>query len=122
MSAPTESTFAADLQQAVEQSVLAMVRKGDWLSVDYGRRIQVTPEKLRELYEGIDLRRVVAKCAERVEERLADVLFNALATEIATDVKKILSNTELREAVRAIIREKIRGAAKALAAPNGGAA
>lgn len=120
MSAPKPS-FTTDLQQAIEASLLSLVRKGDWLVLDYQRRVQVPVERLREIYEAINFDRVKALCIERAEERIADAYMNTMATEIATDVKHILSNRELREDLRSIIRAKIKAAAAAVT-KDGGAA
>lgn len=114
MSTPKPQTFTTELHQAIERCVLDFIRKGDWLTLDYQRRIQVDPQKLREIYDAIDFERVKALCVQRAEERIADAYMNAMATEIATDTKQILSNRELREDIRAILRKKMRTAAGAV--------
>lgn len=102
--------FVAQMHQTVERAVLDEIRKGSWLTIDYKSRVQIDLPTLRSIYEGVDMERVKAVVRERLESMIADKILNAMATEIATDVKQILSQRELREDVRAIIRDKIREA------------
>ncbi len=74
----------------------------------------VTPGNLREVYQSVDMVRVGEILKVKIEQKVADAILNNLATEVATDVKKIMSNTELREDCRAVIRDKIRQASKGL--------
>ena len=106
--------FAEQVQQAAEESIIAALKSGEWLRMNYSNKLAVSTEQLREVYQGIDMSRVAEILKAKLEQRLADTLFNNLATEIATDVKKIMSNTELREDCRAVIRDKIRRAAEGL--------
>ncbi len=103
------SDFERDIQQAVQSAIVKTLASGDWLTVHWKDRFGVSPERLREVYNSVDMDKVTAIIKEKIEKRIADSLFNALATEIATDVKKIMCNTELREDCRAVIRTKLRG-------------
>lgn len=100
--------FKEKINEAVEQSVIATVRKGDWLRIDYTDRMVVPSADLRAVYAGLDMGRVMAEVRAQVEQHIADSIMNAMATEVATDVKKILSNQELREDIRAVVRSKLR--------------
>ena len=111
-------TFEQQLAEAVQQSVLKMVRDGSLVIPDYASRAKVPHAKVQELYDSVDWVRVKELCLARVEERCADHLLNAMATEMATDVKQVLSNKELREEVRAFIRAGVKRVADA----TGGAA
>ena len=106
--------FAEQLVQAAEESIVKTLKSGDWLKVTYGERMTVSPEQIREVYQAIDMGKVAEILKAKIEQRLADTIFNNLATEVATDVKKIMGNTELREDCRAVIRGKIRQAAEGL--------
>jgi hypothetical protein len=106
--------FAEQVQEAAQQSVVSTLKSGEWLSLNYANKVAVTSEQLREVYQSIDMSKVAEILKAKLEHRLADTLFNALATEVATDVKKIMGNTELREDCRAVIRDKIRQAARGL--------
>jgi hypothetical protein len=106
--------FAEQMQQAAEESIVNALRSGEWLKLNYANKVDVTSGQLREVYQSIDMSRVIGILKDKLEKRIADTLFNAFATEVATDVKKIMANTELREDCRAVIRDKIRQAAKGL--------
>lgn len=108
------NNFAEQVQQAAEESIIKALKSGEWLRINYANKVAVTTDQLREVYQGIDMSRVAEILKAKLEQRLADTLFNNLATEVATDVKKIMSNTELREDCRAVIRDKIRQAAEGL--------
>ncbi len=106
--------FAEQVQQAAEESIVKALKSGEWLRINYGNKVAVTSEQLREVYQGVDMVKVAGILKAKIEKRVADSIFNNLATEVATDVKKIMSNTELREDCRAVIRDKIRQAAEGL--------
>lgn len=101
-------SFEQRLLASVEDSLIKLVQDGGFITATYENRLKVDPTIMREIYERIDLKRVVVLAAERAEERMADTVFNALAQELASDVKQILSNKELREECRALIRDKMR--------------
>lgn len=105
-------TFEQQLTEAVQQSVLKMVRDGNLVVPDYAARAKVPAAKVQELYDSVDWNRVRAIVIERVEERCADSILNSMATEMATDIKQVLSNKELREEVRSFIRAGINRVAK----------
>jgi len=108
----TAMGFARSIQAAVQKTVINILAKGDWLTVDYGTRVKVPMAHLQECYDSIDMERVKAKVTRKLEEKLADKIINNLATEIATDVKSIMSNVELREQCRGILRAHMKTAAK----------
>jgi hypothetical protein len=99
--------------QAMEDSLVAMIRKGDWILPAYESRIKVNMSTLRIVYDGIDMNRVLRLVQGKVEEHVADKILASLATELATDVKQVMTNRELREDVRAVIRSKFRELAAA---------
>jgi hypothetical protein len=103
-----DKTFEQQLTEAVQQSVLKMVRDGNLVVPDYAARAKVPPAKVQELYDSIDWNRVRAVVMDRIEERCADSVLNNMATEMATDIKQVLSNKELREEVRSFIRAGIK--------------
>jgi uncharacterized membrane protein YheB (UPF0754 family) len=107
-------SFDEDIQQAVRDSLVKMIRSGDWLKLDYSAKLPIDTAFLRRVQNSVNLDNVLAKLTDQIESRIAEAIFNAMATEIATDVKKILSNMELREDVRAILRAKIRNVAEAV--------
>lgn len=103
-------SFDEDIQQAVQHSLVKLIRSGDWLKLDYSAKVPIDTAFLRRVQNSVNLENVLAKLTDKIEDRIADAIFNAMASEIATDVKKIMSNTELREDIRSILRAKMRAA------------
>jgi hypothetical protein len=108
----TTAGFARSIQAAVQKTVINKLAQGDWLNIDYGNRVKVPMSQLQECYDRIDMNRVMDKLVDRLEDKLADKIFNNLATEIGTDVKSIMSNPELRETCRGILRGHMKSAVK----------
>lgn len=108
MSIETMSEFEMSVLHAIRKSLVDAITKGNWVQIPYNERPTVPAAKLREIYGEIDWVRVQALCLDKVEEMVAGQIVNSLATELQTDVKKIMCNNELREDIRATLREKIR--------------
>lgn len=108
------STFEQDLVKAVQDAILKQVRDNGFVSLPYEQRVKVDGALLREAYANINREMVSARITAIIEERLSDLIWNALATELSNDVKQILSNRELREEVRAVLRDQIRKVAGTL--------
>lgn len=108
MSIDTMSEFEISVLQAIRKSLVDAITKGSWIQIPYNERPTVPAAKLREIYGEIDWVRVQALCLDKVEEMVAGQIVNSLATELQTDVKKIMCNNELREDIRATLREKVR--------------
>jgi hypothetical protein len=106
--------FAEQIQEAAEESIVKTLKSGDWLRVAWDSKMTVAPEQLRKVYESVDMDRVAERLTQKLEGRIADAIFNNMATEVGTDVKKILSNTELREDVRSLLRNKMRATTEGL--------
>lgn len=102
------------LQQTVQQTVIDFVRKGEWLKLDYNQRIGLDAAFLREVHGRVSMEAVIDIVKQDVERRIADGILNAMAQEVANDVKSIMCNKELREDVRSVIRAKIREVKAAL--------
>lgn len=96
------------LSQAVKHTIIDFIRKGEWMKLDYNARINIDTAWLREMHNRVDMDNVMNLAKIQVEQRIADGIINTMATEIATDVKSIMSNKELREDLRAVLRAKIR--------------
>lgn len=107
-------SFEAMLQQAVQHTVIDFVRKGNWMELDYKNRVMLDATWLREMHSRVDMAAVMEICRQQVEQKIADGIMNSMQQEIANDIKSIMCNRELREDIRAVIREKIRSSEKAL--------
>lgn len=103
------STLEDQMLEALQASVIKQIHQGDWLSsVRYQDKLPITQAHLRAIYERIDWTRVEALVLDGLEQKIADKILHSMATEVATDVKQIMSNTELREDLRATLRTKMR--------------
>lgn len=85
------------LIQAVQHTVIDFIRKGEWMKLDHNARLPIDAAWLREMHNRVNMDRVMALLTDQVEQRIADGIINVMATEIATDVKLIMCNKELRE-------------------------
>lgn len=112
------SDLGERLVSAFEDALVKMVATGEFMRQDYSAKIPLEIGTLRSIYAKVDINRVTARVLENVEIRMADQILNSMATELATDVKQVLSNKELREDIRSMIRDKIRAAANALKEPT----
>ena len=101
----------SDLEQAIktaaEKSILKMVQDGAWYATDYSNRIKLPSDFMAQVWALVDTKKVQAAMAARLESELADRIVNALAAEMATDIKQILSVTERREALRQVARNHV---------------
>lgn len=107
-------SFDEILLQSVQHTLIDFIRKGDWLTVDYGNRVKLDASLLRQMQGRVDMTVVMDLVKQQVEQRIADSIMNSMQQEIANDVKSIMSNRELREDIRSVIREKIRACEKSL--------
>lgn len=98
------SAFETEVKKAAEKAVLKLISEGSWLDADYSSRFRVPAEWMQRCWELIDKDKLQGHFARRLEEELANRMVNHMATEIATDVKYILSDKERREALRALAR------------------
>lgn len=108
------STFDTEVTDAARSAIVKLLGSGEWLRVEWSQRVNIKQAQLRAIYDAVDMDHVQELIKDKIEHRIADAIFNSLATEVATDVKKIMSNTELREDCRAVIRKKIRDTADAV--------
>jgi hypothetical protein len=99
--------FADAVRAAAERSVIKLLADGSWLQPDYNNRVKVPATFMDEVWRLVDKDRVKRCLAERIEQELADRIVNAMAAEMATDIKQILSVKERREALRAVAREHL---------------
>lgn len=101
----------SDIEQAIktaaEKSILKMVADGAWFTADYNNRVKLPTEFMTQVWALVDTKKVQARMAERLESELADRIVNALAAEMATDIKQILSVSERREALRQVARNHV---------------
>lgn len=110
--------FGERMVRAIEDAIIKQVRDGSIIKPDYANSLKIDMALVREAYEQINRDSVRAQITALIENKLADALWNAMATEFATDVKKVLSDNDLRAEIRVYIRNEIRKAGEALATPE----
>ena len=107
-------SFEDMLQQSVQHTVINFIRKGDWMKLDYYAKLNLDAAWLREMHSRVNMDSVMELVKLDVERRIADGIMNAMAQEVANDVKSIMCNRGLREDIRSTIRAKIRSAETAM--------
>lgn len=99
--------FETAVKHAAEKAVLRIISDGNWIQPDYANRYAMPKEFMADIWKLVDVEKLKAAMAARLEDELANRIINHLAAEIATDVKQLLSNEERREALRAVARENM---------------
>jgi hypothetical protein len=112
--AEAKPSFEQMMLESMQRTVIEYLRKGDWLTVEYRDKFKVEPSLLREVMQKIDMAVVIERVKEHVEQKGADKIMHSMEQEVANDVKSIMSNRELREDIRSVIRQKIRDCSAAL--------
>jgi tryptophanyl-tRNA synthetase len=101
------TSFNAQLKEAMEKSILKMVQDGGMVQPNHRDRMKLPDGFMADVWGLVDLEKIKAQMAKRLEEELANRVVNHMAAELATDVKQILSVKERREALRAVARENM---------------
>ena len=104
------SDFEKHVLSAVENAIVNHLEKGSWIDWQNRERIRIDPAILRVAYDSVDMGRVLARVRDGIEVHIADKILASMATEIATDVKQIMGNKELREDLRSHLRSHMRQA------------
>jgi hypothetical protein len=101
-------TFEEQVAGAAQRAVIKFI--GDpstWLLPNYEGRMKVPPSWIAECWRLVDSKKVQLEVAKLIEAELAQRIFNAMATELGTDVKQVLSVQERREMIRALVRDNL---------------
>jgi len=109
----SEQTFEQKVRELAEKGILRIISDGAWVQPDYHHRIQLPRDLMNEVWGMVDRESLKKKLAARIEAELADRVVNAIAAELATDIKAILSVPERREMLRALAREHLTSIMKA---------
>lgn len=107
-----ENDFHASFIKAAEDALVKFIGSQDWLKLEWNEKFLVGNGIFRQVYESIDIDRVKARLCERIEDKVVDTIIASMATEIGTDTKRIMSNQELREDLRSVLRDRIRSCVK----------
>lgn len=101
------SDLESKLKSLMEKAIVKMVSDGSFIQPDYANRVKLPADFMSDVWALVDADKVKKQMAKRLEEELASRIVNRIAAELATDMKKILSVQERREALRAVARENI---------------
>lgn len=108
MSTQPQVPFQQRLHETAEEAVLSfLTNPGNWLMPDYKSRCPIPADWIAAAWALVDREAIQRALAQRIEQELADRIMNHLAAEMATDVKRLLSNEERREALRAVARQHL---------------
>lgn len=94
------------IQQAFENAMIDMIRKGDAFKLAYDNRLDISKE-LRKAYEMIDYNKVYTRISQLLEEELAQKIVNKIITEMGTDIKQLMSNATVRDDLRFLLRKGV---------------
>lgn len=102
------SDFESRVKEAAENSLLRLLENpNNWHVQPADKHIKVPPGLMNEVWQMVDFQKVKAAMADLIQQQLAERIVNHMAAEIANDIKKVLSDPERREAIRAVCRENI---------------
>lgn len=99
--------FETAVKHAAEKAVLKIISEGQWVQPDYANRFLLPKDFMADIWKLVDHEKIKTAMVARIEQEMADRIVNHLAAELATDVKQLLSNSERREALRAVARENM---------------
>lgn len=99
--------FETAVKHAAEKAVLKIISEGQWVQPDYANRFLLPKDFMADIWKLVDHQKIKTAMVARIEQEMADRIVNHLAAELATDVKQLLSNSERREALRAVARENL---------------
>lgn len=94
------------IMQAIEAGLVKSIQNGEVFKVPYDSKIDVS-EELRKAYKNINYERVYARITELLEEELAIKIVNKVVTEMGNDIKKIMSNSEIRDDFKFLMRKGV---------------
>ena len=99
--------FETRLKEAAESSIIKIITDGGWIAPDYANRFKVPPEFIKQAWELVDADGIKKQLAAIIERELAERIVSLMAAELSSDIKKVLSDTERREAIRALVRNNL---------------
>jgi hypothetical protein len=94
------------IMQAIEDSVVQEIRKGEIFQLKYSERIDLMPYA-KTIFEKLDMKRIESLVIAQMEEVVAEKVVNKFVTEMGTDMKKLFENATIREDIRFYMRKNI---------------
>lgn len=102
-----DKDFSQTVRGLAEAAIIKIIREGAWVQPSYQNRVQLPAQFMEEVWALVDTDKVKQELAHNIEKELASRLVNFIATELATDIKSVLSVKERREAIRAYVRKNL---------------
>lgn len=108
--------FEQKMLAITQRQILKRLEGFQWIEIPspsysggptYGTGIRLSVDYLKSLFAAVDLEAVKRAVIRKVEDGLADRIFNQMVTEMTTDVKHVLSNKALREDIRGVVRKRL---------------
>jgi precorrin isomerase len=106
------SDFEKTVKQAAENAVVKLITDGHWIVQAYEDRIRVPNNILSDAWKMVDLKMIKEGIAAKLNEKLVEHIMTSIATEISNDIKKVLSDTDHREAIRRVIHNNMEALTK----------
>jgi hypothetical protein len=94
------------IMQAIEDSIISTIRKGEIFQLSYNERIDLMPYA-KIIFGKLDMKRIEALVIAQMEEVVAEKVVNKFVTEMGTDMKKLFENATIREDIRFHMRKNI---------------
>lgn len=94
------------IMQAVENGMVKAIQNGEIFKIPYDSKIDLSDE-MRKAYRAIDYERVYAEITVLLEKELAQKIVNKVITEMGNDIKKLMSNNEIREDFKYLMRKGV---------------
>ena len=102
-------SFATDLVQRIQSSILNQINKAEFLNTSWqGPKFPISQEFLEECFQAIDHIKLKEQIVARLESEAVDKIVNKFISEYSNDIKSIMSNKDLREDLRASLKSKIK--------------
>lgn len=96
----SEQTLEQEIVSAARRSIVKLFTDGSMIAPDYANRLKVPTDLVQRVYALIDYDEVMTHLRPKINELVADRITAALAQELTTDVKKILSHEPTRLRLR----------------------
>jgi dTDP-D-glucose 4,6-dehydratase len=94
------------IMQAIEDSIVSTIRKGEIFQIGYAERIDIMPI-VKTIFEKLNMKRIESLIIAQMEEVVAEKVVNKYVTEMGTDMKKFFENATIREDIRFYMRKNI---------------
>ena len=102
-----EMSFEEKLINTMKQRIEQQIQGLPLVANNYDSLIKVPASFYEDAWKLVDKEKILQQLAIRLEAEVADRIVNLIASEIATDIKQVLSNKERRESIRAVARNMI---------------